>query len=42
MLLFELLSIRKYKTESQFNIYLMSIVIGQKSTNQIAQYMSES
>ena len=42
VLLFELLSIRKYKTETQINIYLMSIVIGQKSTNQIAQYMSES
>ena len=41
-LIFELLSIRKYKTENQINIYLMSIVIGQKSTNQIAQYMSES
>ena len=42
VLLFELLSIRKYKTENQINIYLMSIVIGQKSTNQIAQYMAES
>ena len=42
MLLFELFSIRKYKTENQINIYFMSIVIGQKSTNQIAQYMSES
>ena len=42
MLLFELLSIGKYKTENQINIYLMSIVIGQKSTNQIAQYVSES
>ena len=41
-LIFELLSIRKYKTENQINIYLMSIIIGQKSTNQIAQYMSES
>ena len=40
--LFELLSIGKYKTENQINIYLMSIVIGQKSTNQITQYMSES
>ena len=42
MLLFKLLSIRKYKTENQINIYLMSIAIGQKSTNQIAQYMSQS
>ena len=42
MLLFELLLIGKYKTENQINIYLMSIVIGQKSTNQIAQYMAES
>ena len=42
VLLFELLSFGKYKTENQINIYLMSIAIGQKSTNQIAQYMSES
>ena len=42
VLLFELLSIGKYKTENQINIYLMSIVIGQKSTNQITQYMEEN
>ena len=42
VLLFELLLIGKYKTENQINIYLMSVVIGQKSTNQIALYMAES
>ena len=39
-LLFELFSIGKRKT--QIDRYLTSIVIGQKSTNQIAQYMEES
>ena len=43
MLLFELFSIEKWTTLSnQTDIYLTSIVIGQKSTNQIAQYMVES
>ena len=39
MLFFELFSTRKRKTEQP---NLTSIVIGQKSTNQIAQYMVES
>ena len=42
VLLFELLPMGEYKTENQVNIYLMSIVIGQKSTNQIGQYTAES
>ena len=43
MLLFELFSIEKWTTLSnQTDIYLTSIVIGQKSTNQIAQYMVEN
>ena len=37
-LLFELFS----KQKNQIDIYLTSIIIGQKSTNQIAQYMVES
>ena len=42
-LLFELLSTGKSKTElNQIDMYLTSIVIGQKSTSQIAQYMVES
>ena len=44
MLLFELFKIGKRKTEqcNQIDISLTSIVIGQKSTNQIAQYLVES
>ena len=41
-LLFELFSIGKVKHSNQIDRYLTSIVIGQKSTNQIAQYMEES
>jgi len=41
LLLFELLSTGKRKTE-QFDIYLTSILIGQKSTNQIVQYMVQN
>ena len=40
--LFELISMESVKQSNQIDIYLTSIVIGQKSTNQIAQYMSES
>ena len=44
VLLFELFKIGKRKTEqcNQIDISLTSIVIGQKSTNQIAQYLVES
>ena len=44
VLLFELFKIGKRKTEqcNQINISLTSIVIGQKLTNQIAQYLVES
>ena len=44
VLLFELFKIGKRKTEqcNQIDISLTSIVIGQKSTNQIAQYRVES
>ena len=44
VLLFELFKIGKHKTEqcNQIDISLTSIVIGQKSTNQIAQYLVES
>ena len=41
ILLFELFSIKKHKQSNQIDIYLTSILIGQKSTNQIAQYMVE-
>ena len=43
VLLFEMFLIGNVKQTNQINIYnLTSIVIGQKSTNQIGQYMVES
>ena len=42
VLLFEQFSIGKRKTEQSNGLYLMSILIGHKSTNQIAQYKVES
>ena len=42
VLLFELFLIRNVKQSNQIDVYLTSIVIGQKSTNQIAQYLVES
>ena len=40
--LFELISMESVKQSNQIDIYLTSIVIGQKSTNQIVQCMVES
>ena len=42
VLLFEQFSIRNVQQSNQIDIYLTSIVIGQKSTNQTAQYVVES
>ena len=40
--LYELISMESVKQSNQIDIYLTSIVIGQKSTNQIVQCMVES
>ena len=42
VLLFEQFSIRNVQQSNQIDIYLTSIVIGQKSTNQTVQYVIES
>ena len=42
VLLFEQFSIRNVQQSNQIDIYLTSIVTGQKSTNQTAQYVVES
>lgn len=40
LLLFELSSIGKHKQSNQIDVYLTSLLIGQKPTNQIAQYLN--
>lgn len=42
LLLFELSSIGKCKQSNQIDVYLTSLLIGQKPTNQIAQYLMEN
>ena len=42
LLLFELSSIGKHKQSNQIDVYLTSLLIGQKPTNQIAQYLMEN